>query len=196
MVVSFTANIGLAKPDEFELAANWARFSELQKDNNDILASKMDIVLQTYTPTIIGQTSNPSLGAGVAKGDYINFEGYVMGNFVIPFVDPGVAAGSGEFGIRLPLVVDNSYHTVGTALNGAVGTNSVIGNGYMYDSSAIVSSGAFAIDAVTIAGVSYARLITEIFSVPAKTARVITSSQPFVPATGDAYNGFFIYKKL
>lgn len=195
MAVSFTSNIGLAKPDEAELAANWARFTQLQDDNNDIIAAKMNISLQTWTPNLIAQTSNPNLGVGVAKGDYIDVDGIVMGNFVVPFTDPGVAAGSGEFGISLPQVFDSSFHTVGTALNGAVGPNSVVGNGFIYDATSVATSGAVALDAVTIGGVSYVRLITEVFTAPAKTSRLVTNAQPFTPATGDAITGFFIYKK-
>jgi hypothetical protein len=196
MVVSFTANIGLAKPDETELAANWARFTQLQDDNNDLISANMNIALQTWTPSLIAQTANPNLGVGVAKGDYIDVNGIVMGNFVIPFTDPGVAAGTGEYGISLPQVFDGSFHTVGTALNGAVGGNSVVGNGFLYDSSSVATSGAVAFDAITIGGTtSYLRLITEVFTAPAKTSRLVTNAQPFTPATGDAITGFFIFKK-
>jgi hypothetical protein len=196
MVVSFTTNIGLAKPTETELAAEWARFTKLQEDNNLQIIDKMDVNLQTYTPTIKAQTADPALGAGTAKMDYVDIQGIIMGSFIINFVDPGVGTGNGEIGLSLPEEVDNAFHTVGTAFSGVVGPNSVVGNGYIYDSSAVATSGAVALDVVTIASVSYLRMITEVFTAPAKTSRLVTSSQPFAPATGDCYTGFFCYKKL
>jgi hypothetical protein len=196
MAVSFTPNIGLAKPDGTELAANWTRLTEIYTDNNGVLVTKMDLPIQVYTPTIIAQTSNPNTGVGVGTGSYIDFEGYIMGGFIIPFTDPGVAAGSGEYGIKLPAVVNNTFHTVGSALNGTVGLNSVIGNGYLNDLSSVATSGALALDAVTVTGISYARLITEVYTSPTKTARLVTNSQPTTVATGDGITGFFVYKKL
>ncbi len=195
MAVSFTSNIGLAKPDETELVRNWVNFDQLQKDNNDQVAAKMNITLQTYNPSIIATTANPSIGSGVASGDYIDCDGIVMGNFRLTFVDPGVAAGTGEYAISMPQVFDSSFLTVGNSLTAAPGTNSVVGHGFLYDNSSVATSGSVALDAVTIGGVSYVRLIPEVYTAPAKTSSLVTNALPFVPATGDTFSGFFIFKK-
>lgn len=195
MVVSFTPNIGLAKPDATEIAEKWINFDKLQEDNNLQLIDKMDVNLQTWTPALIAATVNPNVGAGTRQGEYIDVQGIIMASFTIEFTDPGVAAGTGEFGISLPEEVDNSFHSVGTALTAAPGQYSCIGNGYIYDSSAVATSGAVALDVVTIASVSYVRFVTEVFTAPAKTSRFQTNAQPMTPATGDVLNGFVIYKK-
>lgn len=199
MVVSFTPNIGLAKPSEAELASDWTGNTKLLEDNNLQIIDKMDIGLQTRVPTtVIAQTTNPNLGAGAATCEFVDIQGIVMGSFKVTFVDPGITAGSGEYGIELPFELDASFHAVGSALNAAPGQYSVIGNGYIYDSSAVATSGAVAIDAVTISpgsGKSFARLITEVFTAPGKTSRLVTHAQPFTPANGDTLEGFFIFKK-
>jgi hypothetical protein len=196
MAVTFTTNIGLAKPTESELAKNWATsgFDKLCEDNNLQIIAKMNISLQTFTPSVKAQTSDPNLGVGTAKMDYIDVQNIIMGSFVITFTDPGVATGNGEIGIQLPEEVDNSFHTVGNAFNGAIGANSVVGNGYVQDGTSVPTSGAVALDVITISSVSYLRMITEPFA--GKAARLVTSAQPFPPATTDRYSGFFCYRKL
>jgi hypothetical protein len=79
MAVTFTPNIGLAKPNEAELAANWVNGTQLQEDNNAILEDKTNVVLTAYTPTIIAQTTAPNIGAGLIKGEYQLFQGFVFG---------------------------------------------------------------------------------------------------------------------
>lgn len=199
MVVNLTPNIGLSKPTATELAENWVNFSNLQGANNSIIIDKMDVNLTSYTPTIIGATSNPNLGAGNIRGEYYDFQGIISGSFVVEFTNPGISVGSGEYGIKLPFTVDNTYHTVGTALpasgGNVTGALSVIGEGYAYDSSNATASGEFVLDVVTIAGVSYARMVTAIYTVPAKTSSVISAGQIFVPDDGDKFVGSFIYKR-
>lgn len=195
MGVTFTPNIGLAKPDDTELAANWARFSDLADDNNQIIIDKMDINVVAYTPTFIGPTTNPNVGAGSIVGEYYNIQGIIFGTFTCLLTDPGVASGTGTgaYGISLPFPVDGAFHTVGTTLNDTPGTPSVVGEAYMTDASAVATSGTTAIDVVTVAGVSYARLITETYTT--KTARFFGPAIPFSLATGDAFSGNFVYKK-
>lgn len=194
MAVSFTSNIGLAKPDNNELAKEWTRNAKLMEDNNTILIDKMDVNITTYTPVLKAQTTDPSLGVGVAKGEYIDFQGIIIGNAMLKFLDPGVSAGVGEYGISLPFPVDGSFHAVGTALNN-IPQNTIIGEGHCYDASNINSSGSFAVDAVTISGVSYARMITEVYTVPTKTSAFITHDRIFVPVSGDGFTLNFWYKK-
>lgn len=194
MVVNFTTNIGLAKPDNNEVAENWVNAIQLTDDNNLIIEDKTDVNLLAYTPVLAAQTTAPSIGAGQSRGEYCDVQGFVFGNFVIEFTDPGVSAGSGEYGISLPFVADNSFHSVGTAFNAAPGQYSCIGEGYMHDATAIATSGNLALDVVTVGGVSYARLITETYS--GKTSRIFTNGQPYTLATGDKWSGQFFYKRV
>jgi len=57
MAVTFTTNIGLAKPDKNEVAENWVNVQNLQDDNNQIIIDKMDINLVSYTPNVIATTT-------------------------------------------------------------------------------------------------------------------------------------------
>ena len=193
MGVTFTPNIGLAKPDDSELAEKWVNTPQLQDDNNQILITKTNIPLVAYTPTIIGQVTPPSLGAGSIAGEYQDILGFVQGNFIVKFVDPGVAVGSGQYGFSLPFVVDPVYHTVGAALTDVSGIPSLVGEGYIWDNSSVDNSGSVAIDVVTIAGVSYARLVLEAFT--GKTRHVFNSTMPFSVATLDNFTCNFAYKR-
>lgn len=192
-MVAFTPNIGLAKPTETELALEWARSSKLQEDNNLILIDKTDVNLLAYTPVLTAQTTPPSVGTGFTEGEYMDFQGFIIGTFAVEFFDAGITVGNGEYGISLPFPVDGAYHSVGTALNQSTGTFSCIGEGYIWDNSSVGSSGSVALDAVTFGGVSYARLVTETHAL--KTSRVFRDSMPFAVANNDKFTGGFIYKK-
>lgn len=193
MAVTFTPNLGLAKPTNSELANNWVKGTKLQEDNNLIIADRTDIGLAYYTPSVIGHLSNPSVGVGATDGQYQDIDGFIMGNFRITFVDPGVAAGSGEYGFSLPFLADGTFHTAQTALNATVGVASCIGEGYYFDASAVATSGIAAVDLVTIGGTSYARLITEAFT--GKTNRVFALANPLTFANGDRVSANFFYKR-
>lgn len=193
MAVSFTANIALAKPDTNELGEEWVNGAQLASDNNAILLNKTNIPVVAYTPVIVGQTTSPSLGVGTIKGEYVQVQNFVVGTFSMEFLDPGVTVGSGEYGFSLPFPVDGVFHTVGTALNNSTGTNSCIGEGFTWDNTAVANCGTVAIDAVTVAGVSYARLVTE--AIAGKTSRVFRDSMPFALADADKFTCNFFYRK-
>ncbi len=195
MVVSFTPNIGLAKPDNSELALNWTRATKLQEDNNLIIMDKTEIDLQSYTPVLNATTTPASIGAGAVRGEYQDFQGFIVGTFVIEFVDPGVSIGAGEYGISLPFVADNTYHTVATTFNQSPGVASCIGEGYIYDNSNASLSGPVALDVATVGGVSYARLVTGTFAAPVKTNRLYAAGMPSNVGTLDRWCGSFWYKR-
>lgn len=193
MAVAFTPNIGLAKPDETELAENWVNSSQLQDDNNLIIINKTDIVLTSYTPVLAAQTTAPSVGAGTIKGEYQDIEGIIMGGFAITIADPGVTAGVGEIAISLPFPADGSYHSVGTTFNANPGAFTCIGEAYLLDIAGPNTSGCAALDVTTVAGVSYARFVTETFV--GKTNRLFAPGQPFSFANLSKICGSFIYKR-
>lgn len=192
MVVNTTTYIGLAKPTEDELAKDWTITPDHVEDNNVQIIDKCDVNIQNRVPALVGRLSNPSVGAGSIALEFIDYEGYVFGNCKIIFTDPGVAVGSGEWGIELPFDV-HSYHAAGTALNDNPGLFDCIGEGYYMDSSAVATSGTLAVDVVNVGGVSYARLITETFA--GKAARIVGSAHPVAIATGDSINFNFMFKK-
>lgn len=195
MAVGFTPNIVLAKPDEAELAKEWAVNTKLCEDNNLLIIDKMDIVLTAYTPTIIGPTTNPNIGAGQSLGEYCEVQGFIFGSFNIQFTTPGIGAGTGAggYGISLPTLADNSFHAIGTTLNNTPGTNTCPGEGYFSDSSAIGTSGTVALDLVRIGGVDYVRMITEAYA--GKTVSWVGPTFPVTVADGDQLSGSFWYKK-
>jgi hypothetical protein len=194
MAVTFTPNIGLAKPTESELAEDWVNGPQLCSDNNVIIAAKANVVLNSYTPTMIGATTNPNIGVGQALGEYINFQGFIMGSFNIAFLDPGVGAGSGAgaYGFSLPTLVDNSFHAIGSSLSGIPGLYDCIGEGYITDNTAVGSSGTVALDVVRIGGVDYCRMITEAYA--GKTVSWLGPTFPFTIATDDKFTASFFYK--
>jgi hypothetical protein len=193
MAVTFTSNIGLAKPDDTELAKNWATATQLADDNNVIISAKTNIAVQTYSPAFIAQTVNPDTGNGTRRGEFQEYQGFIIGNFVIRMIDPGVATGTGEYGVSLPVPIDTSFHATGTSLTTLPGGFSCIGEGYISDGSITASFGTLALDAVVIAGVTYARMIFEAFA--SKTSALVRDGMPFAIATSDFIGGSFYYKK-
>lgn len=193
MVVNLTTNISLNKPTESEIANNWTTNTQLNDANNAKIIDKMDVQFQTYTPVIIAQTTAPNLGVGTTTGRFQEFQGVIWGTFIIPFNDPGVTAGSGEYGISLPVLADNAYHSASTALNTGVGSFSCVGEGYIQDNSNVQNCGTVALELCLIGGVSYVRLCTEAFA--AKTSRLVRDAMPFTVAHADSFAGSFVYKK-
>lgn len=196
MGVTFTPNIGLAKPDETELAKNWTLGSQLADDNNQAFLAAANKPITTYTSLIKATTTDPNIGTlGVIQAEYQDLQGIIMGSIVILVSGTGISAGSGEYGFKLPLPADPVFHTVGNAFNVLPGAPSVIGEGYIFDSNTVITSGTFAVDVVTVAGVSYGRLISFAYTTPAKTTRIVGSVESSVMAASDRYLVNFMYKK-
>lgn len=193
MVVNLTTNISLNKPTESEIANNWVKATDLNEANNIRVIDKTDIQFATYTPVIIATTTNPNLGTATSTGRYQEFQGVIWGTFIVPFADTGILAGSGEYGISLPVPADGAYHSASGALNTGVGSFSCLGEGYIQDNSNIQNCGTVALELVTLAGVSYVRLVTEAFA--AKTSRLVRDAMPFTVAHADSFSGSYVYKK-
>ncbi len=195
MGVTFTPNIGLAKPDNTEVAKEWTNSTNLVEDNRLIVIDKMDITLSSYSPVLKAQTTDPLLGVGTIRGEYQDIEGIVVGSFTIEFLDPGINAGSGAYAISLPAAADGTFHNIGTAFNSTPGAFSVVGNCYFFDSSNVALSGECALDLVTVSGVSYVQILPPAYTTPAKTAPTFTNAVPSVVANADTFSGFFVYKR-
>lgn len=196
MVVTHTGNIGLAKPDDTELAKDWTNGPAHAVANNILIVAQAEKTLTAYSPVMVGAITNGNIGTGGSLfGEYQDLQGIIMGQIVATFGGTGVSGGSGEICYSLPLVVDPVFHTVGGTFNAGPGNPNVVGEGYVYDASATATSGIVAIDVVTVSGVSYARMISAAFTSPAKTAALVNDNQPFVPASGDRHIINFMYKK-
>lgn len=73
--------------------------------NGSTWTQVMDIASwQTYTPTLTATTSNPTLGSGSAQtGRYTRLGNTIIGQARVAFGTSGVAAGSGEYRVSLPV---------------------------------------------------------------------------------------------
>jgi len=68
----------------------------------------------SYTPTVTAQTTSPTMGTGAtATGRYKRLGHRVVGDAVIVFGSSGVAAGSGIYGLLLPVEPANRVQPVG-----------------------------------------------------------------------------------
>jgi hypothetical protein len=194
MAVTLTPNIGLAKPTESEIANNWTNVTKLAEDNNLILMDKLEVDLIPYTPTVVGSTTNPNVGAGAIAGEYCEVQGFIWGSFTVFFLLPGIVVGSGAgaYGISLPTALDATFHSVGTTLSDQPGVASCIGEANFIDNT-VALGGTAALDAVAVAGTTYARIILETFV--GKTSAYFTPNMPYTVDTNDRWSGQFFYKK-
>lgn len=196
MAVTFTPNLGLAKPDKNELADNWIDGPELYEDNILIIQDKMEIDQNIWSPLVIGPTTNPSLGTTLTnKSEYQEMNGIIFGTVTIEAAGSGITSGTGTgaYGFACPVNADNTFHTIGSALNDASGIASVVGEGYFNDADTIANCGAVAVDIVRIGGIDYFRLLTEVYT--GKTQVWVGPSIPAALATGDRFTFNFMYKK-
>lgn len=196
MAVTFTPNIGLAKPAEIELAREWVNAADLSDDNNLICETKMNIANTVVSSNpIIGATTNPAVGAnGSSLLEWIKVQGFIFGTFVITAAGVGVSAGSGTgaYGIKLPELADATFHTVATSLADTPGVASCIGEAHLTVAASVATSQTLAIDIMHLTGIAYMRLITEAYT--SKTQRWVGPTFPSTLAAGDKMVGSFFYK--
>ena len=68
----------------------------------------------TYTPTLTGSTTDPTLGSGSSvSGFYKRLGRWVRGKAVITFGTSGTAAGSGMYGLLLPVQPADKIQPIG-----------------------------------------------------------------------------------
>lgn len=191
MTVTFTSNLGLAKPDVEEVARNWVRFTELELDNKNAINDYLgDLSFQTYVPLLQATTSQPSLGTSDERRDGYFVElpnGFVFGGFILQF-GSGLNIGSGFYSITLPSLPDATFHEISS---GTAGDGDVIGQGSVRDANTATNSQTFALELVSFSGnTQNMRMYTEATA----TSRWVSHNVPFTFAGGDTMNGNFCYK--
>ncbi len=193
MVVNFTTYAGLAKPTESELALNWTRVQDLQEDNNVLIQNLGNADLQSYTPTFTSAGSAPGVGSGSITGDYRDLNGFIMGSFRVT-IGTAPTVGTGIYAFSLPFEADPVFHAIAPSINSTPGDYDIVGTGYLFDSSAVTTSGGVALDIVTVTGVSYVRYLVTTFA--GKSSYAYSPGVPFTIADGDVFSGSFAYKSL
>jgi len=94
-------------------------------DNFDYTVPGEGLPTNFAAVTLKADTTNPSVGAGSAKGEGWHIGNLVIVRYVITF-GAGATAGSGNFYIDMPTEMDD------TNITGA----QIVGNGWIYDASA------------------------------------------------------------
>lgn len=93
-----------------------------------------------YTPNLTASTTSPTLGSGsTATGRYVQIGRFVAFHAFIQFGTSGVAAGSGIYGVSLPVAAPNSiYGATGTQQASFTGVTELkAGSSYVYANTAI-----------------------------------------------------------
>jgi len=72
---------------------------------------------QSYTPTLFGSVTNPTIGNGTITGRYVNIGATVVGEIQIIAGDTGFNRGSGAYSVSLPVagIVEN-YQPIGQVI--------------------------------------------------------------------------------
>lgn len=127
----------------------------------------------SYTPALTAATTNPTLGTGsTVLGQYAQDNKTVTGQFTITFGTSGVAAGTGQYAISLPVTADTSI------------TSRILGAAMIYHSSTgDLRIGAVALDTSGTVKVYY----------PA-TNGLIGAVNPWTWAASDQIFGSFTYR--
>lgn len=185
MTVSFTPNLGLAKPTADEIARLWTDEDQLELANKNALNTYLDPVaegFQTYFPQIIQMTN---IGDTERLGWYVLLPGdLVYGGFIFR-LGSGVAFSDNFLDFVLPFDTDTSFHDVST---GAAATGDIVGTLTMRDNSSISNTQTAALELFENRG--YTRGYTEDNS----ATRWVRDDVPFTFEENDAIAGSFWFK--
>lgn len=138
---------------------------------------------QSWTPTITGSTTNPTLGtSAVQEGFYCQVGKLVVAQAFITFGTASVAAGSGAYSIPLPVAADTSTNRY-----------MVTGNLYANDSSASV---ALAGGITMVNGTTYSGNGRMFYTAthPTGTLTEVGAAAPWTWAASDALRATFVYR--
>ncbi len=131
----------------------------------------------SYTPALTATTTNPTLGTGsTTNGSYLQIGKDVTGSAEIVWGTAGVAAGTGNYNISLPVAMVASAATAGR----------FIGQGVIFDSSAAAAAQWYQISLISISSTT-CRGVIQGFTVQSATS-------PVVPAASDQIRIQFSYQ--
>jgi hypothetical protein len=134
----------------------------------------------SYTPSLTATVTNPTLGVGSQSlGSYVRVKNLIIARFFITFGTSGVAAGSGNYKVSLPVtasVFSNSFYT-----------NNIGQTGY-YDASANQPYYAnIWMDSDSTITLLYQTAFNGAMS-------NISAASPVIPAANDVFSGYIIYR--
>lgn len=131
----------------------------------------------TYTPALTATTTNPTLGTGsTIAGTYQQMGKWIVGTAEIVFGTSGVAAGSGNYNISLPVA----------QVAGAATAGRLVGSGAYFDSSAAAASQWYTVELVAISSTTCRGVIQGFGS--------LSATAPVVPAASDQIRIRFEYQ--
>jgi hypothetical protein len=151
-------------------------WAEQNADNCDVIDGLFRKSEGTWTVNWTGSVSNPAVGAGgFTEGRYVWLTPHlIFGYYKINFGGAGLVAGSGVYGINLPVTPDPSLDSVGDGMP--------IGKGVYFDFSAVATTTNF----VTVYNPDTGGVY---FSPP--TGGAISATSPFAAGQGDGISGYF-----
>lgn len=132
-----------------------------------------------YTPTLTASVTNPTLGtSGVQSGSYARIQNLIVARFIIIFGTSGVAAGSGNYRVSLP---------VPAAIYGSF-YGAVSGKTSFYDSSAnnTYFSSSW-VENTNYVSITYQTAFNGAMS-------NVSAASPVIPAANDVISGLVIYQ--
>lgn len=182
MGTTVTTNMGLIKPDLQEKIKqdlpSYAGWASQNASNMDKIDNLFRATTHTYTPTWIGSTGNPTLGAGgFVEGKYIRLFPRMVVCFIRIYTGgAGFATGSGTYNFTVPVAVPPE-------LDG-MQNHFACGKAVLHDDSSAATSSVFNI----IYGVASDVLF---FNLP--TNDVWTATNPITLAQQDRLSGYFMY---
>lgn len=129
---------------------------------------------ETYTPVLTASVTNPTLGSGsTTQGAYTRINKLVIGMAYFAFGTSGVAAGSGDYFVSLPIT-----SVASSALNR--------GHAWLYDASA--ATGWIAINQVSTT------TTLQMYKATGDATIAIGAANPFTWATNDQLRMLFTYE--
>lgn len=144
----------------------------LRAKDGGITSAKLSLAWTGYTPVLTAATTNPTLGSGsTADGRYVRIDDTILGWARIVFGTSGVAAGSGQYRVSLPVTA-------------SAGGSQPLGQALIFDNSALIERACLARQFGT----------TDIFMFNVDNNTNVAHNSPWTWAASDAIHIGFFYE--